>query len=758
MPKTTNELDKKTQLILSETIDKEMLLRLLSAEEMDETLRSQLMKYYSRMNGPLVSVSYHFSRKLEDQGRLYAKDAMSLQSFKKEIRQALAKDLYYDIDMENAHPCLLSQYCEKNNIDCPNLMNYVLNREQTLQKIQEFHGISRNEAKKFLLKIQYLGSYSYEKDGKKIVPEKKFDLVLNYKNELLNIAKRVCEIEKEIHQKVLDDKDKTNKEASTLSIVCQKIEYVCLMAMYKYFKSVNISVGVLCFDGLMIKKSDKITDIEPYLQDCIISVFDQTGYYVNLVEKPMDEPLSIIIPDISNYVESDKEAQEKLFKIVGEDKFKFCNNELYIYNEITGMFDTKIEILNQYLRKYESYFLIKEGNTFNSYGRSSKLMKDIIPQVKAAALDDEWLEKKANSSLGYLLFKDGIYDMKKGEFTEGFNPDIVFFYRIPYNFPKYDKEKIKIAKKTFDSFFIDSEPMLASLSRALAGDITLKQFYICPGESNAGKSKFGEMLKNAFGGYVGNFNAENLAQSSKMDTKDEASKNRWAIKARFHRILISNEIKMKICLDGNAIKKHASGGDALVGRDLFKSETIFIPHYTIFSFLNDQPEIEPCDQAVRNRLKYIRFPYIFVEKDKLEENEMNRLTDKDFNNKIKQKDFIKGLIHLILDAYKKYKNQMPAYDEVIKEEYLGENMQDNYVIETVKQYFEITNNNKDYIPIKYFKDFIEKHIVKKGTSYTKATKLLVKELKIVNGKNNKAERAWLGIKKKDLNNVEFTDN
>ena len=63
------------------------------------------------------------------------------------------------------------------------------------------------------------------------------------------------------------------------------------------------------------------------------------------------------------------------------------------------------------------------------------------------------------------------------------------------------------------------------------------------------------MLANAFGQYIGYFNAESLAYTSSKDTKDEAAKMRWSLLLRFSRILLSNEINMKKKLNGNDIKK-----------------------------------------------------------------------------------------------------------------------------------------------------------------------------------------------------------
>lgn len=762
MPKYCQDLNtrgKEPERILNERVDRDMLQRLISSTDIDENIRKQLLYYYTQMKNESIKVKYFYSKNLENAGRLYAQGGSSLQSFKKEIRHALAKEIYHDIDMENAHPMLLMQYCKKNNIECPNLTNYVLNREETLKKIQEFHNITRDQAKKFLLKIQYLGSYSYEINGKKTTPPKEFPLVRAYKNELLHIAKRICEIEKEIFESVNKDKTKTNKEASTLSILCQILEKKCLDAMFEYFSSCGFEVGVLCFDGLMLKKTHKIEDIEAELIECMIYVESNTGYFVKLVEKPMDTKLSFEVPHISSFVSSDKEAQEKLFLIEGAEKFKYCQDIMYCYNEKTGMYDTQIQTVHNYLIKNKKYLYTVQEKTEKlvSYGESNTLMNAVIPFIKAAAVDNEWLQEKSESSKGYLLFKDGIYNMKTGKFTKGFDTNIVFFYRVPWNFPERDEEKIKKAYDlSFGKLFKDPEPMLAAISRALAGDVHLKKFYICPGESNSGKSKFADMLKYVFGKYVGTFNAENLAQTSKNNTKEESQLLRWALIAQYHRILISNEVKMKMALDGNAIKKQASGGDEQEARKNHKDEVNFTPHYTLFCLLNDHPTIEPYDQAVDNRLEYIGFPYVFVNKDKLAENpEVNKLEDTEIMKKIKTEEFVSGLIHLILDAYQKYKDNMPKFDQKLKEEYIGDNKQGTNTVETIKNHFTITGKDTDMISVYDMNIFRKKYC--KNIGLKKFTDVLVKELKLEKDRKD-STRYWKGItKKKNENNIDIVD-
>ena len=62
------------------------------------------------------NVVYLPSKNLKTMGRLFAQSA-SLQNLPREFRGAIGTS-YYDLDMKNAHPSILLQYCQKNDIKC----------------------------------------------------------------------------------------------------------------------------------------------------------------------------------------------------------------------------------------------------------------------------------------------------------------------------------------------------------------------------------------------------------------------------------------------------------------------------------------------------------------------------------------------------------------------------------------------------------------------------------------------------------------
>lgn len=733
-------------LTLYEKVDYDMLSKLISAEKIPEDIRKQLKMYSKKKDGKYIPVNYTFSKDIEEKGRLYAKNSLSLQSFKREIRHSLSRDYYHDIDMKNAHPNLISQYCHKHAIECKFLDKYVNNRDRLLLKIQKYHDINREDAKDLVLRLCYLGAYKINE----IEPNNKINFLIEFRKELEMVAKEVCQIEKEIYELVKNNKDKLNKKSSTLSIKAQILEHKCLMAMYDFFIDKGFKVGVLCFDGLMIEKSDD--DFNKLLKECEEYVKNKTGYEIFLDIKPMDIQLSFNLPQESNYVTSDLDCQIQLFNIEGKDTFKYCNGILYVFNETNGLFETRKETLFYYLIKNKDKLKIitqigKDNSKEESYGEQNVLMQRVIPFVKTAAKDNEWIDKTQNSSIGYLLFKNGIYNMKEGKFSKGFDKNIVFHARIPWDYKDKDQNKInKAYDLSFGQLFDNPEHMIAAISRAISGDVKLKKFYFCPGKTNSGKSTFIEMLEIAFGNYIGNFNGESFAHTSSKDSKDPAALLRWALLTRFCRILLSSEINMKKELDGNSIKKHSSGGDTLIGRTHSGEETRFKPHYTCFGMFNDIPKITPMDQAIQGRLEYIEFPHVFTDEDNKKEKYYRKMNS-DLKDIIQTEDFVQGFIHIILEGYKEYSVKMPIFDKDIKDRWTEDNKQSVEIIDLIKERYEITEDEKDTITIAEIKRFKESHKSLKTISLHNFYDILRDQLNLKDDRN-KNGRYWSGLKLK----------
>ncbi|HNL81758.1 MAG TPA: hypothetical protein PKG56_00055 [Chitinophagaceae bacterium] len=758
----TNKNTKKDKPEIIVTLEEKanvlLVNKLLASDEISDEQKKKLNFYRKKINNGYISVDYCYSDM--KQGRLNAVGA-SLQSFKRKIRHTLAKDIYLDIDIVNAGPTILQQYCQKNDIECEMLDRYVKYREKWLKELMDFHEITRDQAKEMIIILTYMGNYQIKnEDDTTYEPEEKFSKIVKFSEEMKRIGKEVCKIEKEL-KKLVEEHKKPNIKASVLSITIQKIENECMRTAGSFFESKGFNVDVLCYDGFMmqIRKNFKNEDLDKLLLECNKYVAKKTGYIVKFVNKEMDELIEI--PEESAFVNSDLQVQEKLFRLEDPDYFRFCKGKLFIFNENTGMFDdcdeSKDAPLNYYLTKHRNYFYVDTSNNpefqkYKSYGEDTTLMGKVKIHVHKASRNDDWVNKTANTSLGYLLFKDGIYNFKTNKLTKEFNPKIVFYNRVPHKFPERVQKEVDYANNLSFKLMCGSDekslPLRVAFARALAGDTTAKKFYFCPGKTDAGKSKLMNMFENCFGrDIVHSFNAECLAYNEKSG-QDEAQRNRWVLLVRYARIIFSNEANMKKTLDGNYIKRIAAGGDSLIGRTHHANEQNFKPHFTAFCILNDIPTIDPMDDAVYNRLTYFEFEKQFV--DKLNPNNPNELQkDPNLDEKINSKKFIRGFTHLILDAYKYYlENGQPEFDQITKEEWTADGMKDKNLANIISESFNVTKNEEDYITVTEFTDFRNRNKKEFSTISNKRFAEVLRSMGAVQGKHGKnGTRVWRGIQK-----------
>lgn len=513
----------------------------------------------------------------------------------------------------------------------------------------------------------------------------------------------------------------------------------------------------------------------------------------NFAEESSEEEIKELTPKQlrkeamkSTLVDSDAECAEKLLDLEGRGKFKYCGGIQYVFDERKGMFVNQKEVddttIYYYLYKNRKYLNIEVHSNgkllrIDNYGNDKAFLSKIIPFLKIMTLDDDWIYNTQHTSLYFLLFKDGIYDMANGTFKKGFDDNIVFHCQIPHNFPEYNEKELDYAmEKSFDVLFNEPDQMLVSLAVALTGD-PLKKFYFCPGKTNAGKSYLVKMLRIVFGNYIGMFNAEVFA-NVKSGSQDEAQKNRWSLLVRWCRILCSNEVDMETDLNGNKIKQKSSGADEQVARKHYQSEISFTPHYTCFCMLNDIPKITFLDKATEKRLVYIEFPNQFVEKVK---KDYHREINEDLKRIIKTPKFINGFIWAILKAYKMYLAEgLPKYDNELKKQWIDGQKQKNIVEEVIlstyvimkeltkdelkkmdeddqkeyKKYYnnegKLTDNGKKFrVSIADIKKFKEQNNKKLGNISLKNFKEQLIELGLKESSDGKT-RYWEGIYKKDI--------
>lgn len=298
-------------LILREYISIERLNNVINNAPMDNDQRKLLRKYRKGLqtikhgDNCVAHVKYEKKMVVDSVGvgRRYADNSLSLQNFKREIRHAICYDNKIDIDIVNAHPVLIAQYCNKTNISCPYLNEYVDCRDSLIQSVVEKCGVSRDVVKEMVYTIVYLGSLA-SFCANSILTEPPPTWVSNLATEMRNVAQMMAARNPQIYDKIKKSKKKehvnTDPNASALSYIVGDIEDRTIMAARSKLTQLGFCVETLCFDGMLITKADLTED---HIEEVQAHCYETTGYNVRFVVKPMENTLEVgeTEYDFSNY-------------------------------------------------------------------------------------------------------------------------------------------------------------------------------------------------------------------------------------------------------------------------------------------------------------------------------------------------------------------------------------------------------------------------------------------------------------------------
>ena len=680
---------------------------------------------------------YHYSDTTPEEkgGRLFCKS--SIQGLDSIIRAYLYRDVTTDIDFKNMHPMLLAYICEKNDIRCPQLNEYNKHRDKILMNYGD-----KDKTKTTILTMV------------------NSDKIRRHKDDFLNKLDKEC---KDIQNKLKDiDEFKpflltatevrpNNILGSFINRVLCYYENACLQCVIDVVHSKSIRICAFMFDGLLIYGNHY--DNEELLKECEDAVaLKFQGSNLKLAYKGHDEAIT---DEILNEIEVKDDFPEyseidmKNMVLKEWKHFHYSNKTLYMFNDTDGMYTCDKACMRT---KLTDILLSKTGSKALTIVRLTAVMK----HIEGACNDPDWLTDNANSSLGYILYKNGYYDFRKGKFFERpYTPDIVFMWRLNYDYEfNIDNAYVDDIRKRFfyEPLGVDvSDYYIQQLARAVAGDV-IKKFFLCIGSSgDNGKSTITNAISHVLGKGFSAFNAGVFIQTK--STADEAAKNRWSLLLRYCRIIASNEIDSKAVLDGNILKKHASGGDSLQGRGHGEGEVAYVPHYMCLLFQNDIGKISPFDKAVDNRTNVINYNKQYVDNPMLS-NEIQKIDIKLIDTEMKTDKFKQHMMHLFIQYYSKFlmKGEMekPLCMRVAKDEWVGESS--DPMIAFIDNY-EITNNPDDYIESNDIQKWIDEEklgitmkklaVDFKTFANNKHDKVEIGKKKRVDGKST---RVWTGIK------------
>ena len=268
------------------------------------------LKKICKNNSNVNNVCYLPSKQLKNMGSLFAQSA-SLQGLPREIRGAISEN-YYDLDMVNAHPSLLLQYCKKKDIKCEVLEEYVENREEIIKTMMAKFDLDRCDVKQLFLSV--------------LNGAKREGIIDTFFTKFKQECERIHTFVASLNPKLLKDISKRkefNINGSLTNVILCNLENEILMYAVQFLMNNGFNVDVLIFDGCMIRKvEDKIITKE-LLSDLNAYVLEKTGYDIKFIEKELDTSI-----DLSIYKDTDNEL--KISNSYYKDKEEFEKTHLKI--------------------------------------------------------------------------------------------------------------------------------------------------------------------------------------------------------------------------------------------------------------------------------------------------------------------------------------------------------------------------------------------------------------------------------------------
>ena len=287
-------------IILHEIVDKVKLKSILDDNDFNEEVNNLARNYYESLDD-LGRKRVVYKQKSKHKDRYYPIGS-ALTYLKKEIRNSIMPKNIKDIDMINAHPVILFNLCQKNNIPCNILKNYIENRDIILESF----GNNKKFVKELFLTILNGGfKEKYSND----------DRVNQYLNLL---EKEIMEIQKNFYEKDKRYFEKNyNYLGKNLSRIILDIENQILQEMINYFVSKRVKILTLEFDGLKIytnnnSKHFSINDLEKI-------ILEKTGINMKLTFKTIHD----MFPELGIRVSTDDIQSENII----ENKLKVVHHD-----------------------------------------------------------------------------------------------------------------------------------------------------------------------------------------------------------------------------------------------------------------------------------------------------------------------------------------------------------------------------------------------------------------------------------------------
>ena len=343
-------------------------------------------------------------------------------------------------------------------------------------------------------------------------------------------------------------------------------------------------------------------------------------------------------------------------KISNELVKEYCNLISY-YNEKMEYFEELFDDCEDKIKKCELESSIKQLETkidkltiITKNLKTTSFIDNIMKECKGLFYNKEFTDKVDENHFLF-GFKNGVLDLKTGEFRDG-RPEDYMTLSTEIEYEEYSEDMPYL--KNIKEFINKVQPnestrkyMLILLSSLLEGHNADESFHLWTGVGGNGKSKINELVVSCFGSYSTKLPITLL--TGKRGASNAASPEVVESKGKRYAYLEEPSEGERINV---GLMKEFSGGDKIKGRPLWNNFIEFKPQFKMILFCNEPPKVPADDQGTWRRIKALEFPSKFVDNPKFP-NEYRK--DKYLSEKIPKwsQSFMALLVHYYFNHYKK---------------------------------------------------------------------------------------------------------
>ena len=296
-------------IIKREKVDTERLDFLRNNPDVPKHIKKMLTEWSKLIKeGCWADIPYVLGKGVKDAegvalGRMNAKGGIGLQSFPRDIRNALGERLYWDIDIASAHPTICRELCRRLGMPTTHQDDLLAHRSERLAELMDVKECTKDTAKVYITALYFGEAISYAS-----LP----DFYKHLWTEVDNARKVITQSDEWAEALRFLNGKKKNRLGSAFSFILQTIERECLFAMEKAAKRNGRSLDTYIHDGGLIRKREG----EEEFPEALLRVFEtdieaETGFPVKLVSKPMETSYEFAVKENNAYLEMKQKFEEE---------------------------------------------------------------------------------------------------------------------------------------------------------------------------------------------------------------------------------------------------------------------------------------------------------------------------------------------------------------------------------------------------------------------------------------------------------------